>query len=267
MTSPAEPFTSRLIEHCGAADRPTIVFLHGVYHGSWAFEQFWPPFQQSGFSVGLLDLRGHWGEHRLQPNSPVGFAEFLKDANQALDRLPGEKVLVGHSLGGLLALKLAARTDLVAMVLMATPLPSAIRRKQWRLLLEFPFQTTRFLLTGNAAALYHAERFTARYLFSRRTSAETKALAQARIRQQHEPARLFREIMSLDFSPSERRIPTLLVLGEEDPTVTSEVGFALQRLTQGEVVTIPQAGHDIMLEPNAAQASQIVLDWTKATCT
>lgn len=254
---------SRVIHHEGnpqRPERPTLVFLHGVYHGSWAFEEFRQPFSDAGYPVALVDLRGHWGEDRLLPQSDVGYADLMDDASHALDRIEGEKVVIGHSLGGLLAISLSSRADIGKVVLIAAPLPHAVRSKQWRLLFEFPLPTTRFLLTGNAAALYHLPRFTDRYFFSKRTPAATKAEANRRIQSQDEPARLFRDIMSLKLS-SPRRIPSLILVGETDPTVTIDVGRELQALTGGEIVVVPDAGHDIMLEPSASVASAAILEW------
>jgi len=251
----------RVTEFAAPPGRPSLVMLHGVYHGSWAFEEFRTPFIDAGFPVILVDLRGHWGEHRLTPRSPVGYGEYLEDANQALDRIAGNKVVIGHSLGGLLALSTASRPDVVANVLIAPPLPEAVRRKQWHLLAEFPMQTARFVMTGNAAALYHDMHFADRYLFSRHTPMASKSQAMARIREQDEPYRVFKEVMSLELPSPSRPLPTLIVLGAEDPTVTAEVGKPLQLMTTGDVLVVPDAGHDVMLEPNATETCARILDW------
>ncbi len=264
---------SHVSTYPGRPDRPTLVFVHGVYHGAWAFEDFQRPFNAAGHPVALVDLRGHRGEHRLTPQSDVGYADYVEDTQRALDRIPGQKVLIGHSLGGLLAISLATRSDLNANVIIAAPLPEVIRRKQWRLLLEFPFQTARYLATGDASVLYHDEQFIDRYFFSRHTPGPIKAHANARIREQHEPSRLFREIVGLQLRPTPSRLPTLIVLGAEDPTVTPSVGEALGKLTGGRVVVIPEAGHDLMLESSSSIAVDTIMRWMdqirfspKSTC-
>ncbi|TWT64018.1 alpha/beta hydrolase [Rubinisphaera italica] len=251
---------SRVILFNGDPQRPTLVFLHGVYHGAWAFEKFRQSFNQAGYPVGLVDLRGHYGDNRLTPQSDVGYADFLEDAHQALNQIEGEKVVIGHSLGGLLAISLSSRADITKAVLIAVPLPRAVRSKQWRLLFEFPLRTTRYLLTGNAAALYHLTRFTDRYFFSKYTPTVIKAEANCRIQTQDEPARLFRDVTTLEL-PKPRRIPTLILVGEHDPTVTVEVGRELQEMTGGEVLVISRSGHDIMLDAGAEIASDAILKW------
>lgn len=245
----------------GDESLPNLVFIHGVYHDSWAFEEFKNSFLHHGYPCSLVDLRGHKTEPRVRPNSQVGYKDYLADVADTLDEIEGGKVLIGHSLGGLLALSLSERKDVLGNVLISTPLPAAVRDKQLRLIAEHPINSTRFLLTGNAASLYHDIRFTNRYFFSKYTSTQAKASAHDRIHRQHEPAQLFRDVMKLKFESSGRSVPTFIVLGSEDPTVTSSVGVELQRLTNGTIVTVRQAGHDIMLEDTSEIAAGAILDW------
>ncbi len=245
----------------GDESLPNLVFIHGVYHDSWAFDEFKNSFLHRGYPCSLVDLRGHKTEPRVKPNSQVGYKEYLADVADTLDEIEGGKVLIGHSLGGLLALSLSERKDVMGNVLISTPLPAAVRNKQLRLVAEHPINSTRFLLTGNAASLYHDTRFTDRYFFSKYTSNQAKASAHQRIHRQHEPAQLFRDVMKLKFESSGRALPTLIVLGSEDPTVNSSVGVQLQRLTNGTIVTVPQAGHDIMLEDTSEVAANAILKW------
>lgn len=240
---------------------PNLVFIHGVYHDSWAFEEFKQPFIHQGYPCSLVDLRGHKTEPRVKPNSQVGYTEYLADVAYTLNEIDGGKILVGHSLGGLLAISLSERKDVLGNVLISTPLPTAVRTKQLRLIAEHPINSTRFLLTGNAASLYHDTRFTDRYFFSKYTSIQDKASAHERIHKQHEPTQLFRDVMKLKFETSSQSVPTLIILGSEDPTVTTSVGVQLQRLTNGTIVTVPKAGHDIMLEDTSEIATNVVLEW------
>ena len=148
-------------------------------------------------------------------------------------------------------------------VLMATPLPQAIRSKQWRLLVEYPRQTAGFLMTGNPDWLYHHEPFTDKYFFSSFTSAEKKSLANQRIQSLHEPRKLFKEIMAKNFQRQASLKPTLIMIASEDPTVTPEVGNQLQKITGGKIAIVDRAGHDIMLEDNARSASGMILNWLR----
>jgi len=206
-------------------------------------------------------MPGHWGAERLNKRSDIGYSSIVGSTSQMLDTIPGRKIIIGHSLGGLVAMSLRSRSDVHGMVLMATPLPQAIRSKQWRLLLEYPRQAMGFLATGNPDWLYHHEPFTDKYFFSCFTSAEKKSFANRRIQSLHEPRKLFKEIMAKDFEREVPLTPTLIVIGSEDPTVTYEVGKQLQEITGGQIAIVERAGHDIMLEDSAPSASEMILNW------
>jgi pimeloyl-ACP methyl ester carboxylesterase len=146
-------------------------------------------------------------------------------------------------------------------VLIAAPLPAALRRIQRRVLREFPLRTLRFLLQREPAALYHHGPFIDRYLLSANTSPAARAEAVRRLAEQREPYRVFRDVTRLRPEPIEPPKPALIVLGADDPTVTRQAGEELRALTGGELVVIGQAGHDVMLEPGGPQAAEAILDW------
>ena len=259
MMSAVRPM--RLHARPAPSSKPPVLFVHGVYHGAWAFEDAESIFHGAGYPVHRIDLRGHGGERRVQPNDPIGFGDYQADVRTALDSVAGMKIVVGHSLGGLLALSLAARPDVAALVLMAVPLPDVLRATTWRLLLRFPLRVLRFAWTGDATVLYHEERFVNHYLLSRYTPPNIAAHALARIRQQQEPAQLFREIMRLRLPSLPDGLPCLVVSGADDPTVTQAAAERLKRLTNGAHIHVLNCGHDIMLEESAGETWCQVLRW------
>ena len=252
----------RVALHAGEPGLPTLVFVHGVFHGSWAFGAFSEAFRAAGYPVALVDLRGRSGPGCMTARSDVGFAGSLENVRSALDEITGEKVIVGHSLGGLLAMALPERDDVTGRVLIATPPPGALRSTLVRLLVEFPRPSLRAVLTRDPAALYHHPRFIDRYLLSARTEPAQREAAHRAIARQREPFRVFRELVSLRL-PVRTPAPTLVLVGALDPTVTVRVGRRLGRTLGAAVVVIGDAGHDIMLDPGAVTASRAILQWLR----
>lgn len=90
-----------------AADRPTVVFVHGAAndHGVFALQSRY--FAWHGVNVVAVDLPGH-GRSGGEPRRSVeALADWLHDVLDAL-RVP-QASLVGHSLGALATLECAAR--------------------------------------------------------------------------------------------------------------------------------------------------------------
>jgi pimeloyl-ACP methyl ester carboxylesterase len=103
--------------------RPPIVMLHGGFCGPWVFEHFRVPFEKRGFDVHTPALRHH-GEGGRPPRAlgRTGLRDYVRDLEAFIAPL-ARPVLVGHSMGGLLAQMLAARGKASALVLLAPSPP------------------------------------------------------------------------------------------------------------------------------------------------
>jgi pimeloyl-ACP methyl ester carboxylesterase len=102
-----------------------ILLIHGAWHGPWCWDGFAARLAEAGHDVRTVRLRGHdqSGEriwHRIH--------HYLEDVHRAAERFAEPPVLVGHSMGGLLAQRYAQRHPAGAVVLLASlPSGSAIR--------------------------------------------------------------------------------------------------------------------------------------------
>lgn len=119
----AEPLTLRAIEWCSADPRP-ILFLHGGGANAEWWSHVAPAFTDLGTPI-ALDLRGH-GDSDSARGGPYGFAAFGGDVLSILDELGRPTALVGASMGGLVAMVVAARSAVVErLVVVDSPLRPA----------------------------------------------------------------------------------------------------------------------------------------------
>jgi pimeloyl-ACP methyl ester carboxylesterase len=139
-----EPGASRAYAYTGGKPfdprRPTIVFLHGALHDHsvWTLLARW--FAHHGYSVLALDLPGHGRSDGPPLRSIDALAGWLV---RLLDAARVERaVVVGHSMGSLIALEVAGRIpDRVDhLVLMATAFPMSVSPALLALAADDPLQ-------------------------------------------------------------------------------------------------------------------------------
>jgi pimeloyl-ACP methyl ester carboxylesterase len=103
--------------------RPPIVMIHGAFCGAWAFDDFRKPFE-AAYTVHAPTLRLH--DHGRTPPRELGkvsLLDYAADLEKLIAGLDETPILVGHSMGGLLAQMLAAKGLAKACVLLAPSAP------------------------------------------------------------------------------------------------------------------------------------------------
>jgi pimeloyl-ACP methyl ester carboxylesterase len=98
-----------------------IVMIHGANEGGWCFDQFKAVFDGLGFDCHAHDLIGHGARATDGGKSlvGVGMADYRAELEAFLDTLPPRPVLLGHSMGAVLAQQLAAENRASALILVA----------------------------------------------------------------------------------------------------------------------------------------------------
>jgi pimeloyl-ACP methyl ester carboxylesterase len=102
-------------------DRPPLVFVHGLGHGGWCWENWASAAAASGHPVSSVTLRGHGGGSGRLRGAMLG--HYVDDVVRAATALGRPAVLVGHSMGGLVVQRALARYAARAAVLVA-PVPA-----------------------------------------------------------------------------------------------------------------------------------------------
>ena len=86
--------------------RRALLFVHGMWGGSWMWDNWLGFFAGRGYACYALNLRGHHGSKPVRDIGRVPFHDYLADARSVAAAV-GSPILVGHSMGGLLVQKLA----------------------------------------------------------------------------------------------------------------------------------------------------------------
>jgi pimeloyl-ACP methyl ester carboxylesterase len=229
------------------AGRPAVIFLHGagLDHTVWALLARW--FAHRGFAALAPDLPGHGhsgGEPLTSIDAMADWVLALLDAAQV-----GTAALVGHSMGSLVALELAARhpEKVSALGLIGTAAAMPVSRE----------------LLDAAAANDHAAIDMVTIWGYGPHAGIGGSLAPGlwmtgggvRLLERARAGVLFRDLAACNdyrdglACAARVKVPAILVLGERDLMTPAKAGRALAAaLPNARVVTLAGAGHMLMGE-------------------
>jgi len=106
--------------------RKPLLFVHGELAGSWLWERYLGYFASRGWEGHALNLQNHFWSRTADPTE-LTFESYIDDVVASLNRLGPTTVVIGHGMGGLLALKAAERNPVGGLVLISPEPPAALR--------------------------------------------------------------------------------------------------------------------------------------------
>ncbi|MGE3301642.1 MAG: alpha/beta hydrolase [Hyphomonadaceae bacterium] len=100
-----------------------VVFVHGAFCGGWAFDSFRQPFESLGLATHAPDLPGHARGADMERLAAFGVQDYADAVVRVAQGLPRPPVLIGHSLGGLIAQMAAMQVECAGLILLAPSAP------------------------------------------------------------------------------------------------------------------------------------------------
>ena len=116
------------IEHhapTGRARNLPLLLIHGMWGGAWYWQSYLRFAADAGWDAWAVNLRGHHGSRPLSNLGGVSVRDYVQDVGAVLDAM-GPAMIVGHSMGGLIAQMAAARSDVRAAVFVTSAAPRGI---------------------------------------------------------------------------------------------------------------------------------------------
>ena len=144
-----------------------LLFVHGTGHAAWCWDtNFLPFFAENGFSAHAVSLRGHGQSEGREKLKWSSIAEFVDDVHRTASTLDQPPVILGHSLGGLVAAKYLEQYSAPAGVLIA-PCPSeGMLISGLKLQFANPWLFAKIAFKQDYAVMFSTPELAKRFLFS-----------------------------------------------------------------------------------------------------
>ncbi len=250
-----------------AADRPTILMLHGGGQNRFSWKNTGQILADQGFHVVAIDARGH-GDSDRAPDADYAIETLTADIMQVLEAIAGPVVLIGASMGGLTGILAAHRAGpgKVARLILVDVVPRFEKTGSARI--------RDFMSSGidGFESLEQAADAVAAYLPYRTRPRSPEGLKK-NLRQRDgrwywhwDPAFMTKpgddpELRTERFEQAavELKIPVLLIRGKLSDVVSPEgVRHFLTEVPHAEFVELSDAGHTAAGDDNDAFSAAVV---------
>jgi pimeloyl-ACP methyl ester carboxylesterase len=242
----------------------TIVMVHGAFCGGWAFERFRTPFEAAGFEVLAPDLRGHGEGEPSGAVVGVSMTDYAADIARLCAEQAEPPVLLGHSMGGLVAQLAARKAEIRALVLLAPSPPWGVAGSS----LEEAATAFGVQMIGpfSSGALPPDRGLMRAYSLDRMPKSEQEA-AVARLRP--ESAMAVRETLNWWLDPfmttsvgaGAITAPSLVLSGQGDVVHSSATAKATAERIGAAFQVMPGMSHWLVGEPGWEDVAETALGW------
>src|SRR5262245_61206790 len=105
--------------------RKPLYLLHGELGGSWLWHRYLGYFAPRGWEGHALNLRGHYWSETAHFNE-IDLTTYIDDAIAGGATMSRPPIVIGHGMGGLLAMKVAESRPISGLVLISSALPAEL---------------------------------------------------------------------------------------------------------------------------------------------
>lgn len=227
--------------------KETILFVHGVCHGSWCWEEnFIPYFQNLGYECIAINLPGH-----EIPGSTRRISYSLNDyvlaLHQAVAKLDQPPIIIGHSMGGMILQRFLKTGHCKKAILLSAVPPSGVLRASQRALFRYPGLIP-YLLSLNLLGGFKKY---PQLMFNGNSRFTSLMCAESFI--------AFLELFIPISHPIS--IPMLVIGGSKDGLITVKEFQETARHYKAKLEIIEGGSHDLMLEEEYERTASAIKSW------
>ena len=245
------------IEVLSTGSAPAFLFLHGACCQARVWEPLMLALAARGVDSAALSYRGHGGSGSKGALQAFRIMDYTRDTDRVLDGMAAPPILVGHSMGGLVAQLVAEERAVRGLALLASSPVGGMHRDGLRMLLRQPRAFLRAMRRQSFRALYEDERATRWLLFG---PDAPDALVRRFMAEAVEESWLAGSEMNKWLpAPDRVRCPVLVVGGEDDNMVCPDSVRRTAAAYRVAPVMLPRRGHMLPIECDATALADLLM--------
>ncbi|MAD46492.1 MAG: alpha/beta hydrolase [Oceanospirillaceae bacterium] len=248
-----------------ADNKPSIVFIHGMWCGPEVFDHYRAFFENKGYSCHAPALRHHQTvDNRSELPGTTSLLDYASDLETFIRGLPQTPILIGHSMGGLLVQMLCACGLAEKAVLLCPAAPAGIHALTLSVVRSFSGVMTRWGFWKKTNKLSAAA---ARYaIFNQLPDSD---IPQALAAMRYESGRATFETGFWLIDPAKASTvnaalvtqPMLIVSGEDDRITPAKIHRKVAARYGAEFHCYPGHAHWLIAEPGWERIANDIADW------
>ena len=239
-------------------DRPSVLLLHGACGSSAVWAPVLTALADLGFQAVALDYRGHGQSDGREELHRWSIEDYVADVRAVLGHWETLRVLVGHSMGGLVAQLSAATTSLDRIVLVASSPTEGMLRNGIRMAIAHPWTLAVARVQRSFLRLYRSRRVARSLLFHPDTREDVVDSVLARFQEESWVAG--NQLVTLLPDPRQVTCPATVIAGERDRIVYRSSSERTARDYGVPLRILARCGHMVPCEADPAELARAIAE-------
>jgi pimeloyl-ACP methyl ester carboxylesterase len=251
---------SALVTAPGNETGPPLLFVHGFFGLAIAFERMMERLTSQGHRCVAIDLRGHGDSALTGPLGRVSIHDYADDVERVARQL-GDPIVIGHSMGGLLAQLAALRQCARGIVLLSPAPPRGIPV----LSLKLAIHQARYMPAILTQRTVVPGRSDLRALVLNRVPEAEREMLLDLLVPDSGRAALQMSVLGVPVDRTRVTVPTLVIAGDEDFFIPFSRAVRVAARYNAPLRRAPGRGHMLIIEPGYEQLCDWIGEWIAAT--